>query len=203
GSAVAGVCLIRLAHLRPNWLHARIGWGAENAAHRIAVEWDGPAGIQTGVYIPQRHSSSRLAVLAGGRVFPGEHKLAKFSGEETPSQIQVSLDAIDVHVHADVAVRQTLRSTLFSDLEEASAFFRKDAVGWSPARNGSLEGLRLDTNYWAVDAGEALSVESSYFDALPAGSAVLDCVLVMRDVPVIWSVPSEGVPEARVGVARA
>ena len=27
------------------------------------------------------------------------------------------------------------------------------------------------------------------FDALPAGSAVLDCVLVLRNVPFEWSVP--------------
>jgi len=42
-----------------------------------------------------------------------------------------------------------------------------------------------------VDAGEALEVQSSFFDARPAGSAHLASVLVMRDVPVTWSVPKE------------
>ena len=39
----------------------------ENAAHRIAVEWDDGGTIRTGVYIPRRDSSSYLNVLAGGR----------------------------------------------------------------------------------------------------------------------------------------
>jgi len=47
-----------------------------------------------------------------------------------------------------------------------------------------------------VDAGEALEVQSSFFDALPAGSAQLDSVLVMRDVPIIWSVPKETISQS-------
>lgn len=134
GSAVAGICLIRLNHLRPAWFRPRIGWGAENAAHRIAVEWDTPTGVETGVYIPQRHSASRLAVLAGGRIFPGHHTLASFAGAETDDRIQVSLNAADVRVRADVAIVPTLQSGLFHDLEEASASSaRMPSAGRPPA----------------------------------------------------------------------
>ena len=40
-----------------------------------------------------------------------------------------------------------------------------------------------------------LEVQSSFFDALPAGSAQLDSVLVMRDVPITWSVPAKPISQ--------
>jgi len=82
-------------------------------------------------------------------------------------------------------------ATLFDSVDSASEFFRKDATGWSPDRIGRLEGLRLDTDAWHVDAAEPIHVESSLFDSLPAGSAQLDFALVMRNVPVTWSTPRE------------
>ena len=70
GSAVAGVCMIGLQSVRPGWLRPRIGFRTENVAHRIAVEWDENGETRAGVYIVERHSSSLLPVLAGGRLFP-------------------------------------------------------------------------------------------------------------------------------------
>jgi hypothetical protein len=40
GWAVAGICLIRLGRLRPSRVPSAVGLRSENAAHRIAVEWD-------------------------------------------------------------------------------------------------------------------------------------------------------------------
>jgi len=48
GWAVAGICLIRLGRLRPRHVPAVLGLRSENAAHRIAVEWDTPGGLATG-----------------------------------------------------------------------------------------------------------------------------------------------------------
>ena len=49
GAAVVGICLIRLGATRPVGFPRWIGLRSENAAHRIAVEWDEPAGTRTGV----------------------------------------------------------------------------------------------------------------------------------------------------------
>jgi hypothetical protein len=69
GWAVAGVCLIRLAELRPRGLPRRLGMRSENAAHRIAVEWDAPDGTTaSGVWIPRRHTGATFNALAGGRL---------------------------------------------------------------------------------------------------------------------------------------
>jgi Uncharacterized conserved protein (COG2071) len=81
GHGVAGICLIRLGRIRPAGLPAA-GLRSENAAHRVAVCWDGPDGPVTGVYIPRRDTSSRLAALAGGRLFPGYLHLARFRAHE-------------------------------------------------------------------------------------------------------------------------
>ena len=191
GSAVAGVCLIRLGDMRVPWMPRAFGWGAENAAHRIAVEWEDSEGAQQqGVYIPVRHSASWLPVAVGGRLFPGVHRHARFTGSETANRIRVDLVASDLRVSADVAVVSEWRSRLFSTVDDASAFFRAGSTGWSP-RHGSaeLDGLTLETEQWKVEPGRLLNVESSFFDALPEGSARLDSVLVMRDVPIAWSVP--------------
>lgn len=40
GHGMAGVCLIRLKQLRPRFVPGRFGITSENAAHRIAVEWE-------------------------------------------------------------------------------------------------------------------------------------------------------------------
>ena len=40
GYAVAGICLIRLEHIRPRFVPESIGLNSENAAHRVAVLWD-------------------------------------------------------------------------------------------------------------------------------------------------------------------
>lgn len=41
GYGVAGICLIRLRGVRPKFLPSWLGISSENAAHRVAVEWDG------------------------------------------------------------------------------------------------------------------------------------------------------------------
>ena len=78
GSAVAGVCVLGLESIRPGWSSGRWGLRSENAAHRIAVEWDGPDGVEQGVFIFERHSSAWHPVLFGGRLFPGVHRRARF-----------------------------------------------------------------------------------------------------------------------------
>lgn len=201
GRAVAGVCLLRLGAVRPAWVRPAVGWGAENGAHRVAVEWDDATGTHAGVFIPERHSASWLPVVAGGRLFPGVHRHARFTGRESADRIEVAMSAPGATVSAEVAVTDGWVSELFDTLEEASAFFRTSAVGWSPSRDGNrLEGMRLETTQWRVQPGRAVAVASSFFDALPPGSATLDHVLVMRGVPVTWSQPVGAPPAAPLSI---
>jgi hypothetical protein len=191
GWAVAGICLIRIGKLRPSWVPGGLGLRSENAAHRVAVEWDGPHGRSTGVYIPRRDSGSGVVVLAGGRVFPGVHHRARFDVRETAEDLHVAFTGQGESASVDVRTTPTFGgSALFADLEQASEFFRRDSVGYSATRDAEkLDGLELRTNAWRVEPVEVRSVTSSFFDdrdRFPKGSAVLDCALLMRDVPVTW-----------------
>src|SRR5262245_54559618 len=103
GYAVSGICLIRLGRLRHPAvpaLHLR----SENAAHRIAVEWDTPDGVAHGVYIPRRDTNSVANVVAGGRLFPGVHHRARFEVHETASAISVAFASTDGSASVDVVV---------------------------------------------------------------------------------------------------
>src|ERR1051326_1862789 len=60
GAGMAGVCLIRLKKIRPRFLPSFLGISSENAAHRIAVEWENDGETKEGVFIPRRDTSSRL-----------------------------------------------------------------------------------------------------------------------------------------------
>src|SRR4051812_19787099 len=73
GYAIAGICLIRLREVRPRCVPRALGITSENAAHRIAVEWDEAGATRSGVFIPRRDSSSPWNVLAGATIFPGLH----------------------------------------------------------------------------------------------------------------------------------
>ena len=208
GYAVAGVCLIRLARLRPRALPQQLGVRTENAAHRFAVEWDDGGERRTGVYIPIRHTESRTTVTLGDRLFPGHHRRADFAVAETPSRLEVAFrsrdDDVAVRVQADTTYRLG-GSTLFDNVADASAFFRTGAVGYSPSRDRDrLTGLELRTGSWTVEPLCVRHVSSSVFDdpvRFPPGSIALDCALAMRNVPVDWH--SVGSPRTTELVANA
>jgi hypothetical protein len=192
GFAVAGICLIRLGGLRPRWAPAFTGRHSENAAHRVAVEWDTPEGPATGVYIPRRDTSSLLNVFVGGRLFPGEHHRARFTTDEHDDHLRVAFESLDGSARADVSVevRAELESGLFDDLETASRFFEGGSLGYSPVTgSSSLDGLELRTDAWRVEPAEVTTARSSFFDDVqrfPLGSVVLDGALLMRKLAVTW-----------------
>jgi len=193
GWAVGGICAMRLARSRPRGAPAFLGRNSINAAHRIAVEWDGPDGASTGVYIPRRDTGSALNRVIGGRFFPGEYQRARFTARETGDERHVTFESGDGSAAVDVRVGAAFdlgSSLLFADVAQASAFFQKGSVGYSATRGGDcFDGMELRTDAWEVEPLRVLAARSSFFEdpaSFPAGSATLDCALLMRNVPVTW-----------------
>jgi hypothetical protein len=193
GSAVAGICLIRLSSIRPPLVPGAFGIRSENAAHRIAVEWDGPYGTQEGVYIPRRDSSSRVNALVGGRLFPGVHHRASFRVLEDGGRYRVDLRSLDgaVHVCVDGNVAADLPSgSVFPSVQCASAFFERGSLGYSATRRpGHFDALELRSFGWRVEPLEVTAVASSYFEderLFPPGSVQFDCALLMRNIAHEW-----------------
>ncbi len=189
GYAVLGVCVLRLAHLRPAGLPPWLGVSSDAAAHRVAVEWDGPAGSEVGVYVLRRDTAQRLPTLIGGRLFPGVQRRAAFQVDEQREWLHIAYrtgDALEV----DVAVGPPggWSSRLFADAADASAFFQGGACGFSPGRRGCLEGIEMLTDQWSAEPVSVTARSSFYEDPtrFPPGSIHLDAALIMRDLPVTW-----------------
>jgi hypothetical protein len=193
GHAIAGICLIRLENERPSWLPLAIGASSENAAHRVAVyRRDAHGRQEESVYIARRDSDSALNRWAGGRLFPGEHGPARFVVDDDHTTVRLDMraaDGLQVGLRAHAASSLPARSA-FASLEEASAFFRGGALGYSVTRARSrLDALYLDTNDWRVAPLQVDWVQTTYFENVtrfPPGSVELDCALIMRDVPHVW-----------------
>jgi len=190
---MAGVCLIRLQHIRPSALPPLIGLSSENAAHRIAVEWDERGERREGVYIPRRDSSSWLSTLLGGRLFPAVLHHARFRVAEGDDHFQIELDSDDGQTHLAVAGRVSEHlsaASVFRSLQEASAFFERGATGYSATpRAGEYDGLELRSFNWRVEPLAIEHVESSFFDdgrLFPRGAAQFDCALLMRRIEHEW-----------------
>jgi hypothetical protein len=195
GLAVAGICMIRLGEIRPRALPKWMGVGSENAAHRIAVEWDDNGQTRRGVYIPRRDTSSRLNVLAGGRLFPGVHHRARFDVVETDTQFSIHIDSDDgqTRVRFEASLASDLPSdSIFGDLSTASEFFRAGAIGYSarPDEN-RLDGIELCSQTWKIEPLSVQRIESSFFDQLPRSAVQFDCALLMRQIQHEWHARQE------------
>lgn len=194
GQAIAGICLIRLEHIRPKMLPGIVGISSENAAHRIAVLWDDENGeTQEGVFIPRRDTNSQINHLAGGRIFPGEHNLAKFDVNDSEYEIELSIKSLDGAVAVDVVGKVSERlpqTSIFQSLGDASSFFEAGSLGYSITSSANrLDGLRLETREWRVEPLEVKKVFSSYFADeanFPKGSAQFDHALIMRNIAHEW-----------------
>jgi len=193
GYGVAGICLIRLAKVRPAGVPAVAGLASENAAHRVAVRWDGPDGPVTGVYIPRRDTSSRLAALTGGRLFPGWQHLARFRADEHEGRFRVQAASRDGMVRILVAGHLTddlAPGSIFTDLGAASRFFRCAPVGYAatPA-DGVYDGVKLETAGWTLRPLHLDEASSSFFDdpaRFPPGTAAADSAFLMGGLQTTW-----------------
>jgi hypothetical protein len=203
GHGVAGICLIRLARIRPAGLPAA-GLRSQSAAHRAAVCWDGPDGPVTGVYIPRRDTSSRLAALAGGRLFPGYLHLARFRAREDAGRYRIQVASRDGVVHIEVEAHlagELPPGSIFSSLEAASGFFRCAPVGYAATPAGGVyDGVELETGGWTLQPLRLDNAASSFFDdrrRFPAGTAVPDSAFLMSGLGTVWH------PQPRLRVAAA
>lgn len=189
GYGVAGICLIRLARIRPLPFRVGVGLTSENAAHRVAVERDTADGPVAGVYVPRRDTSSVLAALAGGRLFPGRQHAARFDVHEAAGTYTVEVASRDGLIQIGVAasVAETVMAgSLFQSIEEASRFFRCASVGYTPTdTDGVFDAVELRTEGWGIQPLRVDVAGSSYFGdtvRFPRGSVVLDSAFLMGNL---------------------
>lgn len=193
GYGIGGVCMIRFARLRPRHVPAWLGLNSENAAHRIAVEWDQDGELCEGVFIPRRDTNSRFNRALGGRVFPGVFSGAIFASRETGTALALTIQTAEGRT--DVAFAGQVAASLpagsvFPSVAAAAGFFSLGATGYSATRDPRLfDGMELHSLRWAVTPLAIDHAESAFFGdrvRFPAGSAELDCALLMRGIAHEW-----------------
>lgn len=190
---IGGVCMIRFKSLRPRFLPSWLGMSSENAAHRIAVEWEEDGNMREGVFIPRRDTNSWFNKALGGRVFPGIFNRSTFEVTETGGEVHVRIvrrDGGEEIAFSGRPVKQLSPSSLFPSLEDAIGFFSLGATGYSATRHkGHYHGMNLNCLTWSVEPLEVTYARSCFFantDLFPSGSVELDCALLMRDIDHEW-----------------
>ena len=212
GKGIGGVCMIRFGGLRPRMIPEWLGLGSENAAHRIAVEWDQEDGRKEGVFIPRRDTGSWFNKALGGRVFPGIFEKSFFSIAESPDSVSVKIQRTDGTEEVSFAghVAEHLSTTSrFESTEEAASFFSLGATGYSATREAHhYHGMELRSLSWKVEPMQVTSAYSSFFsdtNRFPTGSVELDCALVMRNIEHEWHSRPDlyfDRPKARLSVTK-
>jgi hypothetical protein len=188
--ALVGICLIRLKNIKPKGFPAFMGLSSENGAHRIAIEWEESGQVKEGVFVPRRDTSLKLNACVGGRLFPGKHYLADFKVQEADGKYAVELLSADGTTVAIAAAESEAfeANSIFGTLENASGFFERGEVGYSP--NGAkFDGLRLQTKQWLVKPLRVSQVQSSFFEnesIFPKGSVKFDNALLMTKIEHEW-----------------
>jgi hypothetical protein len=113
--------------------------------------------------------------------------------EEGAFSIQVASDDGETVVAVEAHLTSHLpEHSIFTSLEEASAFFEQGALGYSATHEaGRLDSLELRCRNWKIEPLVTTSVESSFFDdpqRFPQGTAELDGALLMRTIHHEWYV---------------
>lgn len=193
GKAVAGICLIRLEHIRPKMAPEFLGLNSENAAHRIAVEWNENGETREGVFIPRRDTDSALNSIAGGTLFPGEHNRADFNVSETNEGLEFAMRSRDQKVSVDLKgtfADELPNESIFENLDASSEFFIGGALGYSVNRGEKhLDGITLETKEWKVRPLKVENVTSSFYgdtSVFPEGTIEFDHALIMQNVEHEW-----------------
>lgn len=193
GKGIGGVCMIRFKGLRPRFIPSWLGMGSENAAHRVAVEWDEDGKSREGVFIPRRDTNSWFNKTFGGRVFPCIFNRSMFEVDEVGGRVAVRIVRQDGGEEVAFAGRPAERlpgSSLFPPLDEAAGFFSLGATGYSATRReGHYHGMHLKCLTWSIEPMDVEYARSSYFGDVarfPSGTVALDCALLMTDIEHEW-----------------
>lgn len=191
GWAVVGICMLRLTRIRPAGSPRWVGLSSENAAHRIAVEWCTDRRVEVGVFVPRRDTSSTVGALLGGRLLDGVLQKSRFHVEDRRDYFSAQVigkDGLLVEVVAHEA--GSFHSELFDDVDEASEFFQRGCVAFSPnLRRRAIEGVALESPAWAGVGVDVETIRSSVLSdesLFPRGAVTFDSALMVRDLAVTW-----------------
>lgn len=184
---VVGCCLLEIERIRPANLPAAAGITLRAAAHRISVDWDDGSGTPSvGVYVPLRHTDSRLAVALGGRWFPGVHRRASIDISDTPTELRWLVGSIDGPDRFGIRVAASLPRAQPQSVvcDPVGGTCVGATVGLSPDHDGVLEGARMALDHRFAQEVTIADLDSTFIAGF--STAAPAPAYLMRDVDVTW-----------------
>ncbi len=190
---VVGSCLLEIEGIRPARLPAVVGTTLRAAAHRISAEWDdGSDEAVVGVYVPVRHTDSRLAMVLGGRWFPGVHQRARIDIAEhagTLRWVTSPGDAGGFGIRVAAAIPRADEGSLA--WEPVGGTCLGANVGLSPDAHGLLEGARMEPDHRVAREVVIDELDSPFLSSF--STAQVAPSYLVTDVGVTWT-PVERAP---------
>lgn len=184
GGTVVGCCLLDLDGVRPGALPARAGITLRAAAHRVSVEWDDADGeAVVGVYVPVRHTASRLAVALGGRAFPGVHRRARVAIDDTDATLAWTVEEAGAGDDHRIALR-VQRGDAVAAGPVAGACLGA-TVALSPGRDGTLEAAHMVVADPRAREVTVETLRSAFLDGF--ATAVPAPAFLVEDAAVTWT----------------
>jgi hypothetical protein len=197
---VVGCCLLEIDAVRPLGVPRAMGRRLRAAAHRISVEWDDEDGaVVTGVYVPVRHTDSRIASLVGGRWFPGVHQRSRIDVTASPSSLRWRSEPLQLRdLGIGVAVSLTGGAAVGEEGDPVGATCLRAEIGVSPDRRGRLEAVRMDPSHREARRVVVDDLVSGFVDGFHTSS--VSTAYLMCDADVTWT--RAQVPSARARALR-
>lgn len=185
-ATVVGACLLEIHDLRPRGLPAIAGVGIRAVAHRISVEWTTPSGgTDIGVYVPMRHTDSRLASMLGGRWFPGVHRHAPVDVVRTPTHLDWRVGRPESDPGFALEVRVDISTPVIDQTPKVCAACVDATVGLSPDHQGQLEVAHMVPERRDVRAVHVEELRSTFFEGFASATPAM--AYLMEDLGVRWS----------------
>lgn len=205
GWALGGVCMLRLARMRPRLLPIPVGLASELAWHRVAVEWDEGGRTLHGHYLLRSETDSRLAPIPGARLVPSPDDCTRIevraNEEELVGRVESGDGSTDIELVASVA--PWAEGTLFKSANAAREAIASGHVVWDGEAEGTLEGVELRSTGGSSQGLQVRRLRSQWFEdpeRFPPGTTTLDCAIVVRDADHEWHAPAS---EQASGLAGA
>jgi hypothetical protein len=195
GWALGGVCILRLARMRPRMLPIPLGLASELAWHRIAVEWEEDGRPMHGHYLLRSETDSRLAPFPGARLVPSPDDCTRIEVRSSDAALTARVESGDGTTDLDLAASLGgwRSDALFKSANAARASIASGHVVWDGDEQGELEGVELRSTGGTAQGLEVVRLASTWFDdraRFSLGTATLDCAIVVRDADHEWHAPA-------------
>lgn len=177
--------MIEIDAARPWPLPPFAGVSIRAAAHRISVEVGAEHQPTRAVWVPARHTDSRVAVIAGGRLFPGVHATADVTIDENNDSLTWSVtSAARPSGTFDIEARASL-DRIDNTTSEVADIVIGTALGLSPGRRpDQIETVEMNPRNRRYSVVELIELKSDFMSGF--SSAVPAEALLMNDVDVTW-----------------